>query len=413
VVLVRKHNSQPPEPPPVHLRVPRTCLVRHLGGRLSQDLQQPLGCPQQDHLRHSATCPLVNNFGQTPSRPPRCRRSGRHRGSHRHRLAVDVLVAVLQPTDRPHVHLAAQQCLKIIGQANQIHKARPRVELDQEVDVTGGRVYSLSGFHFTECEADSPTAPTVLRVDHSLDPARVSLADMVTVANGVAGFLGLSVLTGVWAIDQSPGLSQEELLACLLFYALGMLFDLVDGPVARRFGSSGYGSRLDAICDTITFGLLPGMLLVVKFGEYGSGAAPALVVAGGYVAATIIRLARQSWLEQAHADAVTRHGASAVQPEFTGMPSPVGGNCVLAVVVLAAPSVISLSVAALVALLLVARFPYPNNKTTLGAVFVSVLLALSFVAIAGLIPLAVPCIVTLVGLLPIALVRAIRRAVHV
>lgn len=245
-------------------------------------------------------------------------------------------------------------------------------------------------------------------MDHAIAPARVRLADMVTVANGVCGFLGLSVLTGVWAIDQSPGLSQGELLACLLFYALGMLFDVVDGPIARRFGSSGYGSRLDAICDTITFGLLPATLLVVKFGEYGGRAAPALVVAGGYVAATIVRLARQSWLEQAHADAVARHGASTAKPEFTGMPSPVGGNCVLAVVVLAAHPLMSLSITALVALLLVARFPYPNNRTTVGAAFVCVLLVLSFVAIAGLIPLAVPCIVALVGLLPIAVFRAIR-----
>jgi CDP-diacylglycerol--serine O-phosphatidyltransferase len=231
---------------------------------------------------------------------------------------------------------------------------------------------------------------------------------MVTVANGVCGFLGLSVLTGAWAIDQTPGLSQGELMACLLFYALGMLFDVIDGPIARRFGSSGYGSGLDTICDTITFGLLPAMLLVAKLREYSGWAVPTLVVAGGYVAATIVRLARQAWLEQAHVDAVAKHGASTAQPEFTGMPSPVGGNCVLAVVVLAAHPAISLSIAALVALLLVARFPYPNNKTRLGAAFVGVLLVLSFVAIAGLIPLAVPCILSLVGMLPIAVFRATR-----
>ena len=244
-------------------------------------------------------------------------------------------------------------------------------------------------------------------------PPRVSRADVVTVANGVCGFLGLSVLTGVWAIDPSPGLSRAEFLACLLCYALGMLFDVIDGPIARRFGSSGYGSRLDAICDTITFGLLPAALLVVQFGQGGSGSVPVLVVAGTYVAATIVRLARQAWLEQAHADAVPGHATSPAPPEFTGMPAPAGGTCMLAVVVLDAHPALSLSIAAVLALLLVATFPYPHNKTTLGTVFVGAVLVLSFAAIAGLIPLAVPSMVALVGLLPIALLRAIwsvRRA---
>jgi CDP-diacylglycerol---serine O-phosphatidyltransferase len=235
--------------------------------------------------------------------------------------------------------------------------------------------------------------------------ARVTLADLTTAANGVCGFLGLSVLTGVWAIDEGPGLSQRELLAALLCYALGMLFDLIDGPIARRFGSSGYGTWLDATCDAITFGMLPAMLLVVRLHDLPGWTVPALAVAAGYLAATILRLARQSWLEQAQ-DAVG--GGDSPKPEFTGMPSPVGGNCVLAVVVLAAPPQVSLPIVALVSVLLVATFPYPNNKSPAGAAFVGVLLGLSFAAIAGLIPLAVPCIAALVGLLPIAVVRAVR-----
>jgi CDP-diacylglycerol--serine O-phosphatidyltransferase len=232
---------------------------------------------------------------------------------------------------------------------------------------------------------------------------------MVTVGNGVSGFLGISILTGVWALDPGPGLTQRELLACLLFYAVGMLLDLIDGPMARRLGSSGYGSRLDAISDTITFGVLPATLLVVHMQQRGAWTAAALVVACGYVAATIMRLARQAWLEQAHSTSGPAvGGAGTTQPEFTGMPSPVGGNCVLAVVVLAAPAAVTLSIVAIVALLLVARFPYPHNKTTVGAAFVGGLLVMSVAAIAGLVPLAVPAVVALVGLLPIAVVRAVR-----
>jgi CDP-diacylglycerol--serine O-phosphatidyltransferase len=241
---------------------------------------------------------------------------------------------------------------------------------------------------------------------------RFSVADVVTVGNGVCGFLGLAVVAGLWVVEPGPGLAHRELVACLLLYGIGMLCDVLDGPVARRFGSSGLGSGLDTICDTITFGLLPATLLVARVHEDDGWTAPALAVACAYVAATILRLARHAWLEQAHAEKLARGVAVAVHPQFTGMPSPVGGNCVLAIVVLAPPPAVSLGVVALVAALLVADFPYPNNKTVVGAAFVAALLAASFAALAGLISLDIPSAAALIGLLPIAVVRAARSLLH-
>jgi hypothetical protein len=94
------------------------------------------------------------------------------------------------------------------------------------------------------------------------------------------------------------------------------------------------------------------------------------------------------------------------------MPSPAGGNCVLAIVVLAPAPAISVAVVALVAVLLVADYTYPSNKTLVGAAFVAGLLAASFAAIAGLISLDVPSAVALAGLLPIAVARAVRSLVN-
>jgi CDP-diacylglycerol---serine O-phosphatidyltransferase len=242
--------------------------------------------------------------------------------------------------------------------------------------------------------------------------ARTSAADVITVGNGVCGFLALAVLAQVWIATPGRGLSHRELVACLLLYGIGMLFDVLDGPVARRFGSSGLGSGLDAICDTITFGLLPAMLLLVRVHEDDGWTAPALIVASAYIGTTILRLARQAWLERAHAEAFARGAVDTPQPQFTGMPSPVGGNCVLAIVVLAPPPWVSVAVVALVAVLLVADYPYPNNKTIVGAGFVAALLAASFAALAGLISLNIPSAVALVGLLPIAVLRATRRLLH-
>lgn len=242
--------------------------------------------------------------------------------------------------------------------------------------------------------------------------ARYSAADLLTAGNGLCGFLALAVVARLWIVEPGRGLGHRQLVACLLLYGIGMLLDVLDGPVARRFGSSGLGPGLDTICDTLSFGLLPAMLLLARLEGDDGWMAPALVVACLYVLATVLRLARQEWLERAHADAVAR-GDVDTPALFIGMPSPAGGNCVLAIVVLDPPPVIGLAVVALVAVLLVAEYPYPSNKTLVGGVFVGGLLAASFAALAGLISLDIPSAVALAGLLPIAVVRAARALVHV
>jgi hypothetical protein len=65
-----------------------------------------------------------------------------------------------------------------------------------------------------------------------------------------------------------------------------------------------------------------------------------------------------------------------------------------------------------VSVLLVAVFQYPINKSVVGSVFFGALLVASFAALAGLISLDVPSVVALVGLLPVAVVRAARTALH-
>lgn len=241
---------------------------------------------------------------------------------------------------------------------------------------------------------------------------RISAADVLTVGNGVCGFLAIVVVAQLWIASPGHGLTHRELVGALLLYGVGMLCDVVDGPVARRFGSSGLGPGLDPICDTITFGMLPAMLLVQRVHEDDGWTGAGLAVASVYVGATIVRLARQALLERLHADVRARGDAVADHPPFMGMPSPVGGNCVLAVVVLDPPVAVSVAVVALVAVLLVAEFPYPNNKNVVGATYVGGLLTASFAALAGLISLRIPSAAALAVLLPAAVVRAASSLLH-
>jgi CDP-diacylglycerol--serine O-phosphatidyltransferase len=235
---------------------------------------------------------------------------------------------------------------------------------------------------------------------------RTSAADLMTMANGVCGFVALAVLAGLWLDSGTAGtvLDHDTLVTCLLLYGIGMLCDVLDGPVARWRGSSGLGSLLDAMSDSVTFGLLPAMLVVASVDD--SWREPTLVAAAGYVGATMLRLARYAKAESEERAAAAKLGREPLRGDFAGMPSPVGGNCVLAIVVLTPPAAVAAVGVALVAWLLVADFPYPNN-TAFRGVFVAALLVASFAAIAGLISLDIPAAAALIGLLPIAIVRVV------
>ena len=225
----------------------------------------------------------------------------------------------------------------------------------------------------------------------------------MTIANGLCGFLALAVLADLWLESDGATLDHDTLVTCLLLYGIGMLFDVLDGPVARWRGSSGLGAMLDTISDTLTFGVLPAMLVIASVDD--STWRKATLVAGtAYVGATMLRLARYARSEALERADAAEHGRTMVRGEFSGMPSPVGGNCVLAIVVLEPPPAIAALGVAVVAWLLVADFPYPNNRA-LGGVFVAALLVASFAAIAGLISLDIPAAAALIGLLPIAIMR--------
>jgi phosphatidylserine synthase len=230
----------------------------------------------------------------------------------------------------------------------------------------------------------------------------------MTIGNGVCGFLALAVLADLWVSDEqrAGGLDHDTLVTCLLLYGIGMVFDVLDGPVARWRGSSGLGGALDTIGDAVTFGLLPAMLFLATIHEQTAWRVPALLAATLYVATTMLRLARYAKAEADQQAAAAQHGERAERGAFSGMPSPVGGNCVLALVVLEPSAPVAVAGLALVALLLVSDFPYPNNRR-FGGVYVAALLAASFAALAGLISLDIPAAAALVGLLPLAVVRAL------
>ena len=90
---------------------------------------------------------------------------------------------------------------------------------------------------------------------------RISLAflpTLLTLGNAVCGLAAISVAVSV-LLDWPP--EQKLFVAGVLIFA-GMVFDALDGSAARMTGqSSEFGAQLDSLCDAITFGVAPAVIV--------------------------------------------------------------------------------------------------------------------------------------------------------
>ena len=129
------------------------------------------------------------------------------------------------------------------------------------------------------------------------------LPNMLTLGNLVCGALATIFI----------GRGYDNSLAVLWIF-LGAVFDLMDGAVARKTGSSGeFGKQLDSLADIVTFGVAPSTIIFVMLEKslpesYQWVAYLAFINA----ACAALRLARFN---------IT----ASSQKHFTGMPSPANG----------------------------------------------------------------------------------------
>lgn len=206
----------------------------------------------------------------------------------------------------------------------------------------------------------------------------VSLADAVTAANAVCGFLAIAVAARAWTGAPDSGdvrLSTNEVIAACGLIVAGALLDSVDGAVARWRGSSPLGEHLELMSDVVTFGLAPSILFAVDATAYGNPwGGIALVVAGGYAVAVLLRLAR-------YAAAANKGDAGGL----VGLPSPPAAMAAVSVVVLHPPAPVALGAMVALSVLMVASFPFPRI-TAATAPLMGVWWALAATVAVGLIP---------------------------
>ena len=156
---------------------------------------------------------------------------------------------------------------------------------------------------------------------------------LLTLGNAACGFGAITFAAKLGPTDltstasDSLFASNPSLVAALLVF-LGMLFDMLDGSVARLTKqTSELGAQLDSLCDAITFGAAPAFLMLqFVTRELASGVGysfhPRMLwtIAALYVICAILRLARfnvETDDEDSHA-------------EFSGLPSPAAAGAVVA-----------------------------------------------------------------------------------
>ncbi|MBB5173988.1 CDP-diacylglycerol--serine O-phosphatidyltransferase [Texcoconibacillus texcoconensis] len=116
-------------------------------------------------------------------------------------------------------------------------------------------------------------------VDHTIKKFRSQTANLLTITNlGLGGFAILFVLQGQFGLS-------------VLAICLAAIFDRLDGRIARKMNiESEMGKQLDSLCDIISFGVAPSLLLyqstLIDFGIAGA------VFTIIFIACGAIRLAR-------------------------------------------------------------------------------------------------------------------------
>ncbi len=141
------------------------------------------------------------------------------------------------------------------------------------------------------------------------------LPTLLTLGNGVCGMASIAVATSA-LLDWT---NEEQLFVAGLLIFGGMLFDALDGSAARMTGqSSEFGAQLDSLCDAITFGAAPAVI-VWRFSDllphrlsWAIGVIFALCV--------LIRLARFN----------VESGEDDSHEGFEGLPSPAAAGTIAA-----------------------------------------------------------------------------------
>lgn len=130
-------------------------------------------------------------------------------------------------------------------------------------------------------------------------------ADILSILNLLCGILGITLVL------------QGRYVFASIAILTGQIFDLFDGRMAEKHGGTKFGPWLDDIADLVSFGMCPGLLIMV----HGHLKLPSLIFGAVYFLAVGFRLWRYL--------ARDKHDKTLPPGLFNGLPSPAGAMVAL------------------------------------------------------------------------------------
>jgi CDP-diacylglycerol--serine O-phosphatidyltransferase len=211
---------------------------------------------------------------------------------------------------------------------------------------------------------------------------------------------------------------NHNLMLCGWLVFLAMIFDALDGHVARLTGApTDFGAQLDSLADLVTFGVAPGFLLVKMCHSFtflfrDAALQPIWLVAATFAVCAALRLARFNVESDENDDHM----------HFSGLPSPAAGGTIASFALLFytlrletttfeyarqvddAMQMVLPVLGLLLAILMVSRVPYPHvvnqflrGHKSFGHVVAVVFALVVVLAVSGY---AVPAVCTTFALTP-------------
>ncbi len=161
------------------------------------------------------------------------------------------------------------------------------------------------------------------------------LPSLLTLGNAICGIGAIVKVAKIqWLASvaaDSPYYWATNLREAALLILLGMVFDMLDGRVARLTRTtSDFGGQLDSLSDAVTFGVAPGIITIManteaRFPGQVFWAKVAWVFGIAYACGAISRLARFN-VENDHDEKA--------HLEFKGLPSPAAAGVIATLVLL-------------------------------------------------------------------------------
>lgn len=155
-----------------------------------------------------------------------------------------------------------------------------------------------------------------------------SIPNLFTLGNAICGFSSIVIASKIDFTNPNLQFSTIPLAWSASMIFLAMLFDVLDGMLARLAKvSSDFGGQLDSLCDAISFGAAPAFI-ILKLGTDLENPAFRNIhagLAGLFMACAIIRLAKYNIETPVETSAFKR---------FKGLPSPAAAGCVATIALL-------------------------------------------------------------------------------